>query len=66
MIMLDYYKTNDMLLPNADFEDLDEDMQIRSSRQSQYPDRFTYYGEPDVFPRFAIYDDERGAMGYYE
>lgn len=66
MIMLDMYKTNDMLLPNADFEDLDQDMQVLASQRYQYPSRWTYYGEPDVFPRFAIYDDERGTVIYHE
>ena len=66
MIMLDYYITNNMLLPDADIENLDEDLLARGTRQLEHPERWAYYGEPDVFPRLAIYDDERGQVSYYE
>ena len=67
MSMLDFYKTNDMLLPDATFDEIYEDLDARKKWNYYHSDRWTFYGESDVFPQFAMYvDSTYNSVDYFE
>ena len=66
MSMLDVYKTNDMLLPDATFEEIKQDLVARNAWHNYDSNGWTFYGEPDVFPQFAMHEDSRNTVDYFE
>ena len=63
MIMLDTYKKNEMLLLDVNHEGITAELRARG----EYPilNEWTFYGEPDVFPQFAISTD-KSKVFYFE
>ena len=57
MSMLNFYKTNDMLLPDATFDEIYEDLDARNEWNNKSSNGWTFYGESDVFPQYAMHEE---------
>ena len=62
MILLDIYKTNDMLL--LDFSSEEFELVVNHGLLRQYDEwNWTYYGESDVYPQFATAEEKAEPNG---